>query len=49
MIFVEEVAFEHCLRRRIFQMNLVLLDSLGIFPFLIVNMILVKIVIVLAW
>lgn len=49
MVFVKEVSFEHCLRRRVFQVDLVFLHGLGVFPFLIVNMVLVKIVIVLAW
>lgn len=49
MVLVEEVTFEHGLCRRIFQVDLVFLHGLGVFPLLIVNVVLVKIVIVLAW
>ena len=49
MVLVKEVTFEHCLRSWIFQVDLVFFDGLGIFPFLVVYVILVKIVVVLAW
>jgi len=49
MVLVEEVPFEHCLRRRVFQVDLVFFHCFRVFPLLVVNVVLVKIVIVLAW
>jgi len=49
MVLVEEVPFEHCLSRWVFQMDLVFFNGLGVFPLLIVNVILVEIVVVMTW
>lgn len=43
MILIEEIAFEKLLSRWIFQMNFIFFYCIGVFPLLIVNMILVKV------
>lgn len=49
MVFIKEVTLEHGLRRRVLQMDLILLDGIGILPFLVVDMILIKVVALLTW
>lgn len=46
VIFVKVVAFEELLGGRIFKMDLIFFDSLSIFPFLVVYVILVKILVI---
>ena len=49
MILVKEVTFEHSLGRWVLQVDLVLLDGVSVLPLLVVDMILIKVVILLAW
>ena len=49
MIFVEVIPFEKLLSRRILQVNFVLLNGFCIFPFMVVNMVLIKVLIVWIW
>ena len=47
MILVKEVALEHGLRCRVFQVDLILLDCLGVLPLLIIDVVLIKIIVIL--
>jgi len=49
MVLVKEVALEQRLSRWIFEMHVVFFDGFCVFPFLIINMILVKVFTVLIW
>jgi len=49
MVFIKEVPLEHGLRRWVLQMDLILFNGIGILPFLVVDMILIKIVALLTW
>jgi len=46
MIFVEVIPFEKLLSRRILKVNFVLLNGFCIFPLLVVNVVLIKVLIV---
>jgi len=43
MIFIEKVSFEQLLCRGILQVNFIFLYCFGVFPFLIINMILIEV------
>ena len=49
VIFIKEVSFEHSLRRWVFQVDLILLNSIGVLPFLVVYMIFIKVITFLTW
>ena len=49
MILVKEVTLEHGLGRWVLQVDLILLDSVSVFPFLVVDMILIEVVVLLTW
>lgn len=46
MIFVEVIPFEKLLSRRIFKVDFVLLNGFCIFPFLVIHVILIKVLVV---
>lgn len=47
MVLVEEVALEHGLRCRVFEVDLILLDGLGVLPLLIIDVVLIEIIVIL--
>lgn len=49
MILVKEVTLEHGLGRWVLQVDLILLDSVSVLPFLVVDMILIEVVVLLTW
>ena len=49
MILVEVIPFEELLSRRILKVDFILFYSFCVFPFLVVNVVLVKVLVVRVW